>query len=138
MGTNRLSRKIQRTPKFAEAAVAVLVWVCATACSSQNQPNTAALASTVPAAASANQLPASASPSAAISKPAVAAPSPSSPVSAGRWNFDSDPVGSLPSGAQIFSGQWAVRAEADAPSPPNALCQTGQADYPAIGLDTRA
>jgi hypothetical protein len=24
-------------------------------------------------------------------------------------------------------GQWAVRAESDAPSPPNALCQTGEA-----------
>ncbi|HEX8969487.1 MAG TPA: hypothetical protein VF937_16510 [Chloroflexota bacterium] len=55
---------------------------------------------------------------------------------AGRtWNFDRDSVGSLPAGAQAFSGQWAVRAEPDAPSPPNALCQTGQADYPAIGLD---
>ena len=31
--------------------------------------------------------------------------------------------------------QWAVRAESDAPSPPNALCQTGQADFPAIGLE---
>jgi hypothetical protein len=40
----------------------------------------------------------------------------------------------LPAGAQVFSGQWAVRAEPDAPSPPNALCQTGQADYPAISL----
>ena len=29
-----------------------------------------------------------------------------------------------------------MRAEPDAPSPPNALCQTGQADYPAVGLDT--
>lgn len=38
----------------------------------------------------------------------------------------------------MFSGQWAVRAEPDAPSPPNALCQTGQADYPAIGLDAHA
>jgi hypothetical protein len=37
----------------------------------------------------------------------------------------------------VFSGQWTVRAEADAPSPPNALCQTGQADFPAIALDGR-
>jgi 3-keto-disaccharide hydrolase len=41
----------------------------------------------------------------------------------------------VPSGAQVFSGQWAIRAESDAPSPPNALCQNGQADFPAIGLD---
>jgi hypothetical protein len=41
----------------------------------------------------------------------------------------------LPSGAQVFSGEWAVRPEADAPSPPNALCQTGKADFPAIRLD---
>ena len=44
----------------------------------------------------------------------------------------------MPTGAQVFSGQWAVRAESDAPSPPNALCQTGEADFPAIGLDTRS
>jgi hypothetical protein len=30
-----------------------------------------------------------------------------------------------------------VRAEVDAPSPPNALCQTGQADFPAIMLDPK-
>jgi hypothetical protein len=77
----------------------------------------------------------SASPSPA-SKP-IAAPSPS-PIAAapGRWNFDTDPVGGLPSGAQAFTGQWAVRAEADAPSPPNALCQTGAAEFPALSLDS--
>ena len=31
-----------------------------------------------------------------------------------------------------------MRAESDAPSPPNALCQTGNADFPAISLDTKA
>jgi hypothetical protein len=56
-------------------------------------------------------------------------------VAAGAWNFDADPVGAIPAGAQVFSGQWAVRPESDAPSQPNALCQTGQADFPAIGLD---
>jgi len=62
--------------------------------------------------------------------------SPSAGASTRKWNFDADPVGSLPAGAQSFSGQWAVRVEPDAPSPPNALCQTGQAEYPAIGLDS--
>ena len=41
----------------------------------------------------------------------------------------------MPSAAQVFSGQWASRAESDRPSPPYALCQTGQADFPAIELD---
>src|SRR5207245_4239050 len=49
-----------------------------------------------------------------------------------------DLVGSLPSGAHAYSGQWAVRAESDAPSPPNALCQTGSAEFPAVSLDTKA
>jgi len=53
----------------------------------------------------------------------------------GRWTFDSDPAGGLPNGAQIFTGQWAVRNEPDAPSQPNALCQTGQAEFPALQLD---
>jgi hypothetical protein len=51
--------------------------------------------------------------------------------------FDSDSVGGLPVGAQIFTGQWAVRAEADAPSQPNALCQTGTVEYPALSLDSK-
>jgi hypothetical protein len=69
-------------------------------------------------------------------KPA-AAPSPSPSLAApGRWSFDSDPVGGLPSGAQAFTGQWAVRAENDAPSQPNALCQTGTAEFPALQLDS--
>ncbi len=65
-------------------------------------------------------------------KPAVPAPS------SARWTFDGDQVGGLPSGAQAFSGQWAVRAESDAPSPPNAFCQTGNAEFPAVILDTKA
>jgi hypothetical protein len=55
----------------------------------------------------------------------------------GRWTFDADPVGGLPAGAQTFAGQWAVRAESDAPSQPNALCQTGIAEYPALSLDSK-
>jgi len=68
----------------------------------------------------------------------AAAPAPSPVGSTGKWTFDTDPVGGLPPGAQSFSGQWAVRAEPDSPSPPNALCQTGNADYPAIGLDRKS
>jgi hypothetical protein len=51
-----------------------------------------------------------------------------------RWSFDTDQVGSLPAGATAFSGAWAVRAEADAPSPTLALCQTGTAEFPALRL----
>jgi hypothetical protein len=78
----------------------------------------------------------SSSPSAAIRQPSAAHDSPSASTSAGTWNFDTDLVGALPSGAQVFGGEWAIRAEPDAPSPPNVLCQTGQADFPAIGLDS--
>jgi len=51
-----------------------------------------------------------------------------------RWSFDADPSGGLPVGAQVFSGTWAVRGEADTPGPPNTLCQMGQADFPAVQL----
>jgi hypothetical protein len=54
-----------------------------------------------------------------------------------RWTFDAEQVGGLPSGAQAFSGTWAVRAEADAPSQPDAVCQTGTADFPAMMLDPK-
>src|SRR6266568_5386331 len=54
-----------------------------------------------------------------------------------QWSFDSDPVGGLPEGAQAFSGKWELRAEAEAPSPPNALCQTGTAQYTAISLSDK-
>ena len=50
------------------------------------------------------------------------------------WSFDADAAGALPSGAIAFGGAWAVRAEADAPSPPNALCQTASGEFPAIAL----
>ncbi len=56
------------------------------------------------------------------------------PAQVVRWNFDTDPVGGLPQGATIFSGNWAVRAEGDAPTPPNALCQVGTAEFPALSL----
>ena len=51
-----------------------------------------------------------------------------------RWTFDTDPVGVLPQGAMVFSGNWSVRAESDTPSAPNALCQTETATFPAMTL----
>ncbi|MBI1743916.1 DUF1259 domain-containing protein [Candidatus Acetothermia bacterium] len=51
-----------------------------------------------------------------------------------QWNFDTDSVGGLPKDAEVFNGTWAVRVEADTPSPPNALCQTGTAEFPALTL----
>lgn len=53
---------------------------------------------------------------------------------AAHWNFDTASHTTLPAGAQVFSGLWAVRAEAGAPSSPKVLCQSGMADYPAIVL----
>jgi len=59
-----------------------------------------------------------------------AAPSPS-----GAWrSFDQETTGRPPEGAEVFSGEWIVRAEADAPSKPNALCQIGRVEFPAIAL----
>jgi hypothetical protein len=55
-----------------------------------------------------------------------------------RWSFDDIAEGALPDGAEVLSqsrfGGWAVRGESDAPCPPNALCQTGMAEYPSIAL----
>jgi hypothetical protein len=53
------------------------------------------------------------------------------------WNFDSDPVGGLPAGIEVFDGTWTVRAEEGAPTPPNALCQTATADFPALTLSDK-
>ena len=50
------------------------------------------------------------------------------------WSFDSDAVGTVPLGAEVFSGEWAVRAEPDAPSLPNSLCQSGIAEFPFLIL----
>ena len=70
------------------------------------------------------------------SHPALAFQATSStiPFQLTRWPFDYVRVGDLPPAADVFSGGWAVRVEAGAPSPPNALCQTGIADYPALTL----
>jgi hypothetical protein len=67
---------------------------------------------------------------------AVKFQSPPPSAAPGSWNFDGDPTGGVPAGAEIFSGNWVVRAEADAPSKPNALCQVGEAEFPAIALGT--
>lgn len=61
-------------------------------------------------------------------------PNESVPGQVARWNFDTDTVGGLPQGANVFSGKWAVRAETDAPTPPNALCQIATAEFPALSL----
>ncbi len=55
-------------------------------------------------------------------------------VSPERWGFDADPAGGIPAGATVFSGTWAIQSQPDAPSPPNVLCQTGSAEYPALSL----
>ena len=58
----------------------------------------------------------------------------STPSQPQQWAFDTDPDGELPAEAVAFSGDWAVRPEADAPSQPNALCQTATAEFPALSL----
>ena len=68
--------------------------------------------------------------------PAVKYQSPPPSAAPGSWNFDADATGGLPAGAELFSGNWVVRAEADAPSKPNALCQVGDSEFPAIALGT--
>jgi len=55
-----------------------------------------------------------------------------------RWSFDGDPAGASPPGMTAFGGTWAVRAEPGAPSAPNALCQTGTAEFPALALGDAA
>src|SRR5262249_18504624 len=53
------------------------------------------------------------------------------------WRFDSEPTDAISMGRSIFSGTWEVRSEADSPSQPNALCQTGAATFPALSLGDR-
>lgn len=59
------------------------------------------------------------------------------PAKATQWTFDKEHVGKLPVGVTVFAGNWAVRTESDAPSSPDALCQTGYADYPALSLSDK-
>jgi hypothetical protein len=61
-------------------------------------------------------------------------------VTAGQvteWTFDTDSAGGPPSGAEVFGGNWVVRPEPDAPSPPNVLCQTAAAPFPSLCLSDR-
>lgn len=51
-----------------------------------------------------------------------------------QWAFDSEPTDAISMVGPIFSGTWDVRGETDTPSPPNALCQTGMATFPALSL----
>jgi hypothetical protein len=53
------------------------------------------------------------------------------------WSFDADQAGALPQGVEVFEGEWAIRAEGDAPTPPNVLCQTATAPFPALALDDK-
>jgi len=66
--------------------------------------------------------------------PAISYTSAAPSAAATMLSFDQDAAGSPPKGSEPFAGQWVVRAEADAPSQPNALCQTGSATFPAIAL----
>ena len=72
--------------------------------------------------------------SACESAPAVKYQSPVPSAAAVSWTFDGDATGGIPAGAELFSGNWVVRAEADAPSKPNALCQVGDSEFPAVAL----
>lgn len=50
------------------------------------------------------------------------------------WVFDKLPINSIPPGTEVFSGDWKVRPEADTPTLPHSLCQTANAEYPALSL----
>jgi 3-keto-disaccharide hydrolase len=54
-----------------------------------------------------------------------------------QWTFDKEQAGKVPVETKVLAGNWAVRAESDAPSLPNVLCQTGYADYPALSLSEK-
>jgi hypothetical protein len=54
-----------------------------------------------------------------------------------EWTFDTDRTGGPPPGAEVFGGDWVVRPEPDAPTPPNVLCQTATAPFPALCLSDR-
>jgi hypothetical protein len=51
------------------------------------------------------------------------------------WPVDNGPVGALPSGAETFSEQGAVRAEMDAPGQPDAPVSDRQCGLPGDWLD---
>lgn len=51
-----------------------------------------------------------------------------------QWNFDHDQDGGLLPSTVVFGGIWGVQPEAGTPSRPQALCQTGRGQLPAISL----
>jgi hypothetical protein len=51
-----------------------------------------------------------------------------------EWTFDNELAGSVPSKAEAFGGNWVIRPEQDAPSPPHVLCQTAVAPFPSLCL----
>ncbi len=65
-----------------------------------------------------------------------ATPSGSAAGSGHTERFAFDESTGLPATATVFDGAWTVRAESGTGSVPNALCQTGTATFPAIGLTT--
>ncbi len=50
------------------------------------------------------------------------------------WTFDEEPAGGPPRGSKVFAGDWEVRPEPGAPTGPDALCQTAEAEFPALVL----
>ncbi len=56
------------------------------------------------------------------------------PTAVAHWTFDADRTGSAPQGAEALSGTWTVQGAPDAPTQPNALCQTGTTGSSVIAL----
>jgi hypothetical protein len=54
-----------------------------------------------------------------------------------EWTFDMGPNGGIPPGAEVFSGEWVIRPEPNAPTSPNVLCQLATAPFPALCLGDR-
>jgi hypothetical protein len=57
-----------------------------------------------------------------------------SPGQVNEWTFDTDPASGPPAGAEVFGGEWVVRPDRNAPSPPNVLCQMATAPFPSLCL----
>ena len=60
------------------------------------------------------------------------------PTTVVHWTFDADRAGGPPQSAEAISGTWSVQAQADAPTQPNALCQTGTAGPSVLALANTA
>ncbi len=61
---------------------------------------------------------------------AAGSPAPAGQVS--TYTFDAE--GGLPAHSEVFAGDWRPRPEPGTPSNPNALCQSGVHQFPAIAL----